>query len=164
MTASAARVATARKITQVALAAVAARDRIRYTQKVEEGRGSIARKCEPGRAQLPAGPLADDCSSSVTGYYRAAGAPDPSGLDYKWIGWTGTLCKHGVKVPIDQAQPGDLAFYGDREPWHHVAVVVGRKDGRIMVVSHGSDPGPFLLPIDYRHDLGQVRRYPLAPA
>jgi hypothetical protein len=37
--------------------------------------------------------------------------------------------------------------------------VVGRQDGVPMVVSHGSEEGPFFIRYDYRSDVMQFRRY-----
>lgn len=65
-----------------------------------------------------------------------------------WLGgFTGTMMMHGRKVqsPI----PGDAVFYYD-----HVAMYTGGG----LVVSHGSEGGPYLLPWDYRHVI-DVRRY-----
>lgn len=107
--------------------------------------------------------LTEDCSSSVTGLYWRAGAPDPNGLGYNGQGYTGTLCTHGHPVDPANARPGDLAFYGDHAPWRHVAIVIGRDPaGQPIVFSHGSEAGPYLLPLRYRPDLGEIRTYPLA--
>jgi hypothetical protein len=38
-------------------------------------------------------------------------------------------------------------------------MVVGHRKGVPIVVSHGSEAGPFLLPYNYRSDDGQIRRY-----
>jgi hypothetical protein len=37
--------------------------------------------------------------------------------------------------------------------------VVGRQDGVPMVVSHGSEEGPFYVRYDYRSDILEFRRY-----
>jgi cell wall-associated NlpC family hydrolase len=63
----------------------------------------------------------------------------------------GKLVRHAASI-----KRGDLALYGD--PFGrtgHVAVCIGGG----MVISFGSEPGPFRLPINYRQDLHQVRRY-----
>lgn len=96
-----------------------------------------------------------DCSSFATGCYREARQKDPNGSgggNYRW-GYTGTLCQNGRAV--SSPAPGDLVFYGSGAPWGHVAVYVG--GGR--VVSHGHEGGPFLVPMNYRSDRGQIRRY-----
>lgn len=103
----------------------------------------------------PLFPRWEDCSSSSTWAYWVAGVPDPNGLGYNGQGYTGTLARHGRKVTLEQAQPGDLVLYGAAWPFHHVAVYAGA--GR--VISHGSEEGPYLLPIDYRSDRAEIRSY-----
>lgn len=73
-------------------------------------------------------------------------------------GFTGTMAQHGELV-THHYRRGDLVLYGGPPNYEHVAIVVGRKDGKLIVVSHGSEGGPYLLPFDYRHDVGQIRRY-----
>lgn len=70
-------------------------------------------------------------------------------------GHTGTLVHKGERVSLDRLRPLDLVFYGD-EGWRpeHVAVVVRGGDRHsAMVVSNGSEPGPFYLPVAYRTDI-----------
>jgi len=93
-----------------------------------------------------------DCSSFATGCFKMAGLPDPNGMGYR-AGYTGTLCQHGKAVTTPQ--PGDLLFFGSGPPWTHVAVAVSST----RCVSHGSEGGPYLVPINYRPDQGQIRRY-----
>ena len=94
-----------------------------------------------------------DCSSFATGCFRQAGVKtDPNGLGWR-AGYTGTLCRHGKRVSTPA--PGDWVFYGSGPRWHHVTVSGGT--GR--VVSHGTEGGPFLEPMDYRSDRGEIRRY-----
>lgn len=127
------------------------REQVHYTMTAKRMQG-VREKLRPPRF-----PQWEDCSSSSTWAYWIAGAPDPNALGYNGQGWTGTLCQHGRHISLDQAQPGDLVFYGPGAPWHHVAVYIGH--GRVL--SHGSEAGPFLLPVDYRSDRGDVRTYPL---
>ena len=101
----------------------------------------------------PRHPAWEDCSSFATWCYWAAGAVDPNGLGYNGFGYTGTQVQHGKTT--NSPRPGDLVFYGGGSVPSHVAVYVG--NGK--VVSHGSEPGPYLLPIDYRSDRSQVRSY-----
>lgn len=93
--------------------------------------------------------LYEDCSSSVTGFYWIAGAPDPNGLGYNGEGYTGSLWSHGRLVTLEAAQPGDLVFYRSPSyptyPYAHVAVYLG--GGRVG--TFGSEP-PRILPVDYR--------------
>ena len=79
----------------------------------------------------------------------------------KWAGgFTGTMAEHGREVVhVRNVLPGDCVLYGPGAPFEHVAIVVGQKNGKPVVVSNGSEPGPFLLPYDYRPDVGQIRRY-----
>jgi hypothetical protein len=41
----------------------------------------------------------------------------------------------------------------------HCAVVVDMVNGTPMVISHGSEPGPFYLAYNYRPDVLSIRRY-----
>jgi hypothetical protein len=50
-------------------------------------------------------------------------------------------------------------FYGTEPPGKHVAVVVKVVGGVPMVISHGSEAGPFYLAYNYRPDVLQIRRY-----
>jgi hypothetical protein len=50
-------------------------------------------------------------------------------------------------------------LYGSGTSPSHVTIVVGRQQGVPMVVSHGSEPGPFFVRYDYRSDVMQIRRY-----
>lgn len=112
------------------------------------------------RSWLQAGKqLWEDCSSSSTGYFYIEGLPDPNGYDpgYPGLGFTGTLSVHGKRVATPKI--GDLGFYGAGWPYHHTVMCVGFKNGVPRVVSFGSDPGPFLLPYNYRSDFSHWRTY-----
>lgn len=112
-------------------------------------------------------PTHADCSSFVTWcLWNALGANFPdvvNGAHWK-AGWTGTLAEHGriIDPKRDAVLRGDLVLYGNAAPYYHTAIVVGHQDGRPVVVSQGSEAGPFLIPFDYRSDVGEVRRYILA--
>lgn len=93
-----------------------------------------------------------DCSGTSILIYKLAGQPDPNHTAYDGSGWTGSLIHHGVQVPA--SQPGDLVFYGPGSSTH-VAVAIGGG----QVVSHGSEGGPRILPVHYRSDINEVRRY-----
>lgn len=106
-----------------------------------------------------------DCSASVT-WWLAQGLlfrfklPDiVNGA--KWMaGYTGTLAQHGREViHLRNVIRGDAVLYGPAPTYEHTAMVVGHHNGKPVVISHGSEPGPFLLPFDYRGDVGQIRRY-----
>lgn len=105
-----------------------------------------------------------DCSAFATwclwnGLYLPFHKRDVvNGLEWKY-GFTGTQIKHGRRITGSQLRRGDLVFYATRgETPTHVAVCVGRKDGRPMVVSHGSEAGPLYLRWNYRRVI-QCRRY-----
>jgi hypothetical protein len=102
--------------------------------------------------------LWEDCSSFATGLYKIGGRPDPNGYrpGYPGYGYTGTLSVHGARV--SRPDPGDLGFYG-AYPYTHVVICVGFKNGRPLVVSLGSSPGPLLLDYAYRSDFSHWRRY-----
>lgn len=97
----------------------------------------------------------EDCSSFVTACYWTAGYPDPNHLGYNGQGYTGTLAAHG-RVVTGQPRPGDLCFYGNGSPWHHVTMVSSNVK---LVYSHGFEGGPRLVALRYRSDLGEIRRY-----
>ena len=74
-------------------------------------------------------------------------------------GFTGTQISHGRPVKAGELLPGDLVFYANRgQTPTHVAIVVGRRNRKTMVISHGSDSGPLYVPYDYRRRVG-YRRY-----
>jgi cell wall-associated NlpC family hydrolase len=97
----------------------------------------------------------------VTWCYWAAGAPDPNGRNFDGLGYTGTQIGNGTAVTLEQAQPGDLVFYGkkvDPDPQAgitHVALYVGNGN----VISHGSESGPHLVQVDYRSDRKLIKSY-----
>lgn len=102
----------------------------------------------------------EDCSSSITGLYWLAGLPDPNGLGYNGYGYTGTMAAHGRVVwqrgqSLGLLRPGDLIFYGGGWPHHHVTMYLG--GGRVF--SHGTNTGPFNLPVLYRVDAVGAHRY-----
>ncbi len=90
-------------------------------------------------------PMSTDCSGSVTCWYWNAGLPDPSGLGYRYVGFTGTVLanayKHGkVTTNLAAARPGDPIVIGPGTGWHMTICVQAGADP--IVVSHGSEPGP----------------------
>ena len=90
-------------------------------------------------------PMYTDCSGEVTQQNWAANAPDPSGLGYRYVGFTGTLLsfayKHGhVFTDVARAKPGDPIVIGPGSGWHVVMVIEAGHDP--LVVSHGSESGP----------------------
>lgn len=147
-----------RLIVAAALALYAVATHVHYTQG--SWRMTIVRR--KLRPPFVGTEIWEDCSSSVTGYYCVADAPDPNDLGYNGQGYTGTLITHGREVTLDQAQPGDLVFYRSPSfpqfPYAHVAVYIG--GGR--VISHGSEAGPRIELVDYRtgsHGRVGIRSY-----
>lgn len=98
-----------------------------------------------------------DCSAYVTwclwnglDHYGVRDVPN----DYAWkAGYTGTLAVHGARAS-EWIMRGDYAIYGSAWPYGHTALCIGGG----MVISHGSERGPLLLPMNYRSDLAMVRR------
>lgn len=93
-------------------------------------------------------PLTTDCSGFVTACYKWAGLPDPNGLDYKYLGYTGTLLdnatKHGkILTDVSKALPGDLIVYGPGTGLHVALIVEAGHDP--LTVSHGDENGPELV-------------------
>lgn len=94
-----------------------------------------------------------DCSSSVLGWFQAAGIPNPQRSDGKYDGYghTGSLWAAGVRVT--SARAGDLVFYGDDYKlgyWRpqHVAMAIDP----YRVATFGSNP-PRIASIGYRKDI-----------
>jgi hypothetical protein len=121
---------------------------IHYTQDSARRMLGVTQHLKP-----PQFPDFADCSAFATWCYYAAGAADPNGLAYNGSGYTGTLYPRGRHA--SSAEPGDLVFYGDGAVPEHVTIAVGNG----LVVSHGSEPGPLLLPQGYRRDEIGIRSY-----
>lgn len=107
-----------------------------------------------------AGPLYEDCSSSLTGLYYIARVPDPNGFGFNGLGYTGTMAVRGSRwgASLGGLPVAACGFYG-WYPFKHVVGVVSR--GAIpRVFSHGSETGPLVLRADYRGLPAQWRIYP----
>jgi hypothetical protein len=90
-------------------------------------------------------PMTTDCSGWVTQCHWAAGAPDPSGLGFRYVGFTGTLLefaeRHGqVFTDLSRARPGDPIVIGPGSGWHATICIEPGPDP--IVGSHGSEAGP----------------------
>jgi len=103
---------------------------------------------------LPKFPINADCSAFVTWCYWIAGAPDPNGLHYNHEGYTGTLL-HGLEIPRDQVQPGDVIVYGPGTGWHTALVIEAGADP--LTISHGQQGDPSLVRVS--QDGRQPQRY-----
>lgn len=127
---------------------------IHYTQSDLRWQG-IDRRYVAAKGEYP---RFADCSSFATwclwnGLFVPFGHSDAVNGEHWRAGYTGTLLEHGVRV--DSLIPGDLVIYGSGWPGEHTAVYTGGG----LVVSHGSEAGPFLLPVHYRSDVLEFRRY-----
>jgi hypothetical protein len=147
----------ARNATNMALQAAVLgyhhRASIHYTEGGQRWSGINGHK-KAWRGQYP--PFAD-CSAFVTWALW-------NGLDHYHIrdvvnrlawraGYTGTMLEHGRKV--DSPFPGCAIIYGSGYPGAHTALYTGGG----LVVSHGSEPGPMLIPWRYRSDVLSIRSY-----
>ncbi len=145
---------------QAAKLAYANRGQVHYTEGPERWNGiTLKRVAADGQYTHYA-----DCSSFVTwclwnGLGQLYGTSDVVN-GAKWeAGFTGTMYKHGMVVQnLANVLRGDCVLYG-KDPGLHVAIVVGSMDGTPMVISHGSEPGPYYLRYNYRSDVHQIRRY-----
>lgn len=131
------------------------RDYIIYTEGGARWSG-IDRRDVAAKGQVP---RYADCSSFATWcFWNALQVRLPHHSDIingcGWqAGYTGTMALHGARV--DEPIPADVVLYGPPWPFEHVAVYTGGG----LVVSNGSEPGPLLLPVNYRGDAAEYRRY-----
>lgn len=126
-----------------ALLSVRHRALIHYTQ------GGLRMIGVTRRIMPPDFPHWMDCSSGYTWWKYAGGAPDPNRLGYNGQGYTGTQSVWGIVYAWVRAPLTAAVFYSNsRGVIAHIAMVVvmGSK-----VVSMGSENGPVLTTIAYRH-------------
>jgi len=141
-------------VLQAAVLGYRHRNSIGYTQGGLRWQG-IDRHRDASRGQFP---NYADCSAFATWCYwnglrlRARHSDIINGERWR-AGFTGTMMEHGVRV--SSLIPGDAVIYGTGYPGEHVAIYTGGG----LVVSHGSSAGPLLLPVRYRSDVLQYRRY-----
>lgn len=137
---------------------------IHYTQGPDRWQG-IAKDLDARKGQFP---TEGDCSAMYTWWVGWNGLHLPFGLrdilngDNWEGGYTGTLADHGREVKHrDNLLRGDAVLYGSGPPFDHVAMIIhhGGHGRTPLVISHGSESGPYLLPYNYRSDIGQFRRY-----
>jgi hypothetical protein len=155
------RAASRRRAVQAAMLLLHNAQAVHYTQGPDRWQG-INQKLDESRGQFP---NYGDCSSSATWclwngiYLPWVGVGDVVNGDRWNAGYTGTMARHGREVHhVRNVIRGDCVLYGPAPTYEHVAIVVGHRKGVPIVVSHGSEAGPFLLPYNYR-DVGQIRRY-----
>lgn len=152
----------ARRLTRrAAMLGLAHAAALHYTQGAERWEG-ISNRDVAAHGQYP---KHADCSSFVTWclwnglYYEYRLDDIVNGEDWRG-GYTGTLAQHGRQVKhLKNVLHGDLVLYGKPPTYEHVAIIVGTKHSTPIVVSNGSEAGPFLLPYNYRSDVGEIRRY-----
>jgi hypothetical protein len=134
---------------------------VHYTQGNQRWQG-IDRNMKAARGQYP---RYADCSAYVTwcewnglSYYGVKDVVN----QLRWKGgYTGTLLKCGKRIyKIKNVRVGDCVIYGrPGTNGKHASIVVGRKNGVPMVISHGSESGPHYVKYNYRNDVMQIRRY-----
>lgn len=86
-------------------------------------------------------PMTTDCSGFTTAMFKWAGAPDPCGLGYKWVGSTRQMLNNRAGRKVATPLPGDLIIYGEY-PGHHVVIFMYVWHGAWVVCSHGQESGP----------------------
>lgn len=138
---------------------VARKGIIHYSQGTNRWEG-ITHRCTHMHGTFP---RHCDCSSTATwmlwdAIARPYGVRDLVNHANWHAGYTGTM-QHGGKAVKHKSnlKIGDCIFYGDQGGGvsEHVAIYVG--GGRVF--SHGSEGGPYFLPVDYRRDRRIMRRY-----
>lgn len=90
-------------------------------------------------------PMSTDCSGDVSWDSWISGGPDPSGLNFRWIGWTGSILAHAyahgrVFTDVSKALPGDDIVIGPGSGLHVVRVLEAGPDP--LVSSLGEETGP----------------------
>jgi hypothetical protein len=129
------------RIVNAALWGIAHEPQIHYSMGANRDDWLTEVKRRPGRA-IPSLPLWTDCSGFVTMCYWIAKVDDPSGFNYRVLGYTGTLLAHCQHITGDQVQIGDLIVYGPGTGHHTVVVIDNAQDGSLIVASHGEERGP----------------------
>jgi cell wall-associated NlpC family hydrolase len=129
---------------------------VHYTQDARRWEG-INKELKAYRNQFP---RYADCSAFATwciwnGLDHFGVRDTVNGSNWRG-GYTGTMLSHGKRVMSrDNVLRGDCVIYGNGGTGEHTAICIGGG----LVISHGSEAGPFKLPIDYRRDVMQIRRY-----
>jgi hypothetical protein len=152
------------RIVALGRAAIAHEPAVHYTQSSR--RGTWLRAARAGAKGLTY-PAYEDCSSAITGIYRLANAPDPSGAGYDGPGTTGTFLAHGTPIGRVRAKPGDIVVFGPGTGEHAAIVLQAGADP--LLFSHGQERGPLAVrftPEWKAHGNGKVRwlRVPGMPA
>lgn len=95
---------------------------------------------EAGASIFEATPRKCDCSSYTELVFKAAGLPDPSGVNYSPIGTTETLIKGCEKTT--KPTPGCLCFFGEIGHTTHVTIYVGNGEAISMGQKGDPEKGP----------------------
>jgi hypothetical protein len=149
------------RVVQAALLALNHPTQVHYTMDGRRWSGIANHR----NARLGQFPAHSDCSSFATwclwnGLFLGFGLGDLVNGAGWTAGFTGTMLTHGKPVRhLANVRRGDCVLYGSGPPGKHVTIVVGKQGGVPVVVSHGSEPGPFHLRYDYRGDIMEIRRY-----
>jgi len=103
------------------------------------------------------GIITTDCSGLATCCYKRAGVADPHGLNYNGQGFTGDMLVHLPHIPLNRAQPGDLAVFGDGNGKHVVVLLEAPSAANGMnpsCVSHGKPGDPHIASLATFEGLG----------
>jgi hypothetical protein len=110
---------------------------IHYTQDLN------ARQQSLGRWKSHLTPLSTDCSGSTTDIFYTAGAPDPNGVDYRYIGNTATLYANAEHLALKELVAGDFIVCFKGTETEHVYIVVARyPSGDLKLFTHGEESTP----------------------
>lgn len=156
------RVVARDRAVQAAMLGYRNRGSVHYTQDASLRWEGIRQNLVARHGQFP---RHADCSAYTTwclwnGLYVPFNVGDIINGQHWRYGWTGTQAQHGRVIShVRNARRGDLVLYGPGAPFKHVAIVVDVSKDVPVVVSHGSENGPYLLPYNYRSDVGEIRRY-----
>lgn len=90
------------------------------------------------------GNITMDCSEAVTMICRLAGLPDPNGLLYNGLGYTGTMLDHMVHFhDASKAGRGSILIIGAHTGDHACQVLVPGTNP--LLYSHGMERGPIAI-------------------
>jgi hypothetical protein len=149
------------RVVQAARLTLANKAQTHYTEGAQRWDGIKNHR----NAELGQFPVYSDCSSFATwclwnGLVLRFGLGDIVNGEGWTAGYTGTMLEHGMVVRYaSNALPVDCVLYGAGPPGEHVAVITDMVNGTPMVISHGSEPGPYYLAYNYRSDIIAIRRY-----
>jgi hypothetical protein len=144
-------------VTAAALLGVQHKDEVHYTQQWDLRWQGIESSRKAAQGQFP---HHADCSAFVTWcLWQALGdGPDVVNGERWTAGFTGTMVEHGKVIDDNRhAVRGDAVLYGSPTPFH-TAIIIGRRDGKLLAASHGEETGPYIVPWD-AWQVNSIRRY-----